>query len=102
MKHIPIGIAAEIRSELARQCMSMKVLGEQTGLSYDSVRRKIKEESREITMADLQKIAEALDIRVSTLVARAEEADLKVSSPKEAGADTRARGHNPLGGKGVA
>ena len=73
MQNIPIGIAPEVRSELARQRMTMKQLAEKSGLSYDSIRRKIKEESRDFTVGELNLIAQTLSVRVSTLILRAEE-----------------------------
>lgn len=77
MQSIPIGIAPEVRSELAKQRMTMKQLAEKSGLSYDSIRRKIKEESRDVTVGELNLIARALSVRVSTLILRAEENDTK-------------------------
>ena len=74
MSNIPIGIAAEIRSELGRQRMTMRDLADKSGLSYDSIRRKVKEETREITVGELSLIAQAVNVRVSALVLRAEEA----------------------------
>ena len=73
MNNIPIGIAAEIRSELGRQRMTMRELADKSGLSYDSIRRKVKEETREITVGELNLIAQAVNVRVSALVLRAEE-----------------------------
>lgn len=73
MNSIPIGIAAEIRSELGRQRMTMRELADKSGLSYDSIRRKVKEETREITVGELNLIAQAVNVRVSALVLRAEE-----------------------------
>lgn len=73
MNNIPIGIAAEIRSELGRQRMTMRELADKSGLSYDSIRRKVKEETREITVGERNLIAQAVNVRVSALVLRAEE-----------------------------
>lgn len=51
----------------------MRELADKSGLSYDSIRRKVKEETREITVGELNLIAQAMNVRVSALVLRAEE-----------------------------
>lgn len=72
MNVIPTGIPAEIRAELAKRKMSMRDLSEKTGLSYDTVIRKISNESRLLDVAELFLIAGALDVSPAGLVANAE------------------------------
>lgn len=74
MNIIPTGIPAEIRGELAKRKMSLRDLSEKTGLSYDTVIRKISNESRSLDVGELFLIATALDINMSQIVSSAEQA----------------------------
>lgn len=70
--------------------MTMKDLAQKSGISYDSVRRKVGSESREITISELSAMAAVLETPITEFMRRAEEA-------------ASARGHNdPLDGKDVA
>ena len=78
MNYLPIGIAPEIRAELALQKLSYQDLADMTGLSAVSISRKVGTEKRELTSSDIWKISQALGIPLSILFARAER---RLSSP---------------------
>ena len=68
----PLDIAAEIRAEAARQGIGTADLAEKTGLAYKTVSRKTNGRTG-ITVDELFKFADALDVPASTLIARADE-----------------------------
>ena len=63
-------IAAEIRAEAARQGIGTADLAEKTGLAYKTVSRKMNGHSG-ITVEDLFKFADALNVPASALIGRA-------------------------------
>ena len=75
MEIIPIGISEVIRAELGRKKMNFAALAEATGISYDSILRKVGHESRDFRMGEVQAIAEALELPLLELMRRAEEAE---------------------------
>jgi DNA-binding helix-turn-helix protein len=74
MSVIPNGITEEIRAELARQKRTLRDLSKASGISYDSVLRKINHHSRSLSLDEFIAIADALNIPASELTARAEAA----------------------------
>lgn len=84
MSVIPNGITEEIRAELARQKRTLRDLSKASGISYDSVLRKINHHSRSLSLDEFIAIADALNIPASELTARAEAA-LAASNSKEGG-----------------
>ncbi|MCI7551872.1 MAG: helix-turn-helix transcriptional regulator [Actinomycetaceae bacterium] len=75
MRDIPAGISSEIRAEMGRQNMSFRELADRSGLSYTTVWRKIKTEQRDFLYTDLKDISKALGLKISDLVARAEQSE---------------------------
>lgn len=71
MEIIPIGIAAEIRGEMAKQRMTQAELARATGLSVMTISRKIGSETRDLTMLDLWKICKALNVPIIELMKKA-------------------------------
>lgn len=74
MTSIPFGISEEIRAELGRQKLSFSDLSKASGISYDSILRKINHQSRSLSLDEFIAIAKALNIHASELIARAEQA----------------------------
>lgn len=73
METMPIGIATVIQEAATESGLSLAELASATKLSYDSVLRKVRRQTRSISVDELQAFAEALEIPASTLVKRAEE-----------------------------
>ena len=67
-------IAAEIRAEAARQGIGTADLAEKTGLAYKTVSRKTNGRTG-ITVDELFKFADALNVPASALIGRAEHAE---------------------------
>lgn len=74
MTSSPFGISEEIRAELGRQKLSFSDLSKASGISYDSILRKINHQSRSLSLDEFIAIANALNIHASELIARAEQA----------------------------
>nr|DAS06914.1 MAG TPA: Cro/C1-type HTH DNA-binding domain protein [Caudoviricetes sp.]DAS97210.1 MAG TPA: Cro/C1-type HTH DNA-binding domain protein [Caudoviricetes sp.] len=74
MTNIPFGISEEIRAELGRRKLSLRDLSKASGISYDSILRKINHHSRSLSLDEFIAIANALNIQASELIARAERA----------------------------
>lgn len=60
-------IASRIEAELEARNMSILALSEQTGIAYPTLRRSIKA-GRSLSIKEIGSIADALNIRPSTLV----------------------------------
>ncbi|MCR2051480.1 helix-turn-helix domain-containing protein [Actinomyces bowdenii] len=69
-----MNLAAEIRAEAARQGITVTALAEQAAISSRSLHRKLRGE-RPITLPEVQRLAAALGVPLSTLAERAEAAD---------------------------
>ena len=71
---IPNGIIEEIRAELARQKRTLRDLSKASGVSYDSVLRKVNQQTRALSLDEFLSFSNALNLPASELLARAEAA----------------------------
>ena len=68
-----MNVAEEIRAEMARQHLTFVELSNRTGISQWKLSRVISKESQPLEIPDATMIAEALNLRFSDLIIRAEE-----------------------------
>lgn len=69
-----MGIAAEIRAEMGRQRVTTTALAHITGIARPNLSRKLAEK-RPLSLHDVERIARALNVNLSDLAARAEQAE---------------------------
>ena len=73
-------IPAEIRAEMGRQNVSLKVLSEKTGIDSSTLSRRINKEKADLSVNHIEKIAAALELPVWELMRRADEAKEKTAA----------------------
>lgn len=91
MKLIPIGIADEVRAEVARQRLTLKELADRSELSYASISRKFgtTTPNRKVDVEELFQISKVLHVPASELMRRAEEAAKRKQQQLEQEGDTK-------------